>query len=136
MKKIIFGLGVLLMLVQNGFAASDAEYDELINKYKKHLTLVHVLKCEKEATNHRTDGKVNECLNAIKSIENGKSLEPFSKNKQKYLAESYLNAGVLYHYSGNKLNAYKYYMKAAKLGDLRAQKNLDILCKESPWVCK
>ena len=36
----------------------------------------------------------------------------------------------------NKITAYKYLMKGAKLGNVEAQKNLDKLCKESPWACK
>jgi len=36
----------------------------------------------------------------------------------------------------NKILAYKYYFEAAKLGNIPAQNNLDILCKESSWACK
>jgi TPR repeat protein len=36
----------------------------------------------------------------------------------------------------NKFKAYKFYIKSAKMGNEYAQKNLDILCKESSWACK
>ena len=36
----------------------------------------------------------------------------------------------------NKIEAFNWWMKAAKRGHVDAQKNLDILCKESPWACK
>ena len=36
----------------------------------------------------------------------------------------------------NKIKAYQYWMKAARQGDAKAQHNLDILCRESPWACK
>jgi TPR repeat protein len=36
----------------------------------------------------------------------------------------------------NKIEAYKWWMIAAKEGNSLAQKNLDILCNNSPWACK
>jgi TPR repeat protein len=36
----------------------------------------------------------------------------------------------------DKMKAYNLWLEAAKRGDEVSQKNLDILCKESPWVCK
>lgn len=35
----------------------------------------------------------------------------------------------------DKITAYKYLIKGAKLGSVEAQNTLDKLCKESPWVC-
>ncbi|MFA5232901.1 MAG: hypothetical protein WC390_00755 [Sulfurimonas sp.] len=51
-----------------------------------------------------------------------------------------LNLGVNY-YNGeggkvNKYKAYEHFKIAAKEGNVRAQNNLDFLCKESPWACK
>ncbi len=58
-------------------------------------------------------------------------------NGELNIAVTYANAGLLYDESkGDKLKAYEYYMKAAKLGNIRAQKNLSIMCKNNPWACK
>ena len=55
-------------------------------------------------------------------------------------AEGCNNLGFLYVKGKgvplNKIKAYQYWMKAARLGSTEAQHNLDILCKESPWACK
>ena len=130
MKRIILGLSVLLILAQNGFAKSDAEWDKLIanasSEYWKQS-----YKCDK-AMNHPKTSDVNECL---KSIE----LQKKNPNGQLSLSITYLNAGFIYDESGDDLNGYKYYMMSAKLGGeggLQAQKNLNIMCKESPWACK
>lgn len=51
-----------------------------------------------------------------------------------------LNFGVAYYFGKgvetNKIKAYEHLRVAAKQGNEQAQKNLDILCKESPWACK
>lgn len=48
--------------------------------------------------------------------------------------------GVLYNNGygtkKNKIKAYEFYRESAKRGNEYAQKNLEILCKESPWACK
>lgn len=54
--------------------------------------------------------------------------------------ETHVNLGVTY-YSGkgvetNKIKAYEHFSIAAKQGNQQAQKNLDILCGQSPWACK
>ncbi len=36
----------------------------------------------------------------------------------------------------HKILAYKYYLEAAKLGNINSQNALNLLCKESPWACK
>lgn len=36
----------------------------------------------------------------------------------------------------NKTKAYELWLKEAKQRNSGAQRGLDILCKESPWVCK
>ncbi len=135
MRRIILGISVLLMLVQNGFAG-EKEDASLVNEYKHQKALHQVLLCENEVIYHSNSGNTNICLKAVNYIIQGEDLGFSSKKKQKFLAESYMNAGVLYDHSNDKLNAYKYYMEGAKLGDIQAQKNLDIMCKESPWACK
>ncbi len=48
--------------------------------------------------------------------------------------------GLSYYYGGgvamDKNKAYEHYNIATKQGNQRAQKELDVLCKESPWACK
>ncbi|MBE0515169.1 hypothetical protein [Sulfurimonas sp.] len=129
MKRIILGLSVLLILVQNGLAKSDAEWDKLIaNTSDEYWKQSH--KCDKEALNHMRTGNVNECL---KSIE----LQKKNPNGKLNIAITYGNTGLLYDESvGDKLKAYMYYMKAAKLGNTGAQKNLSLMCKQDPWACK
>ena len=135
MKRIVLGISILSVLVQNGLAG-EKENISLANQYKHQKALYQVLICENEMSYHDKNGDANICIKAAKYINQGEDLGVLSKDKQKYLAESYLNAGLIYDHSGNKLNAYKYYMKSAKTGDLQAQKNLDIMCKKSPWACK
>jgi len=123
------------MLEQNGFAG-EKEDIAFANQYKNQKALHQVILCENEMTYHSKNGNANICINAAKYITNGEDLGVLLNKKQTFLAESYLNAGVIYAHSGDKLNAYKYYMKAAKLGEITAQNNLGILCKNNSWACK
>ncbi len=133
MKRIV--LGVLLMLAQNGFAGQqykEVEFDNSIAMAKQKW-LKEVFKCEKEATLHPRKANVEPCLKAIKLIKK----TPNSKHKAKgSLSECYLNAGVLYYYVPSYTKSYKYFKKAAELGEPNAEKALDVLCREHPWVCK
>ena len=129
MKRIVLGISVLLMLVQNGFAMSDAEYDKRISEQKTEVWK-QIWRCNKASNNHKYDGDVNICLKSLQMQKNNGEIE-------KNLAIDYLNIGTLYIRSkGDKIKAYKYYMKSAELGNTIAQRNLDKLCKESPWACK
>jgi len=129
MKRIMLNLGVLVMLSQNVFANTDAEYDKLIaNESSKEWKQSY--KCVKETLNHPDTGNVNECL---------KSIDLQKKNPKSGLniAITYLNTGVLYERSvKDYIKAYKYYIKAGKLGNTHSQSNLDILCNAHAWVCK
>ena len=129
MKRIILGLSVLLMLAQNGFAETDAEFDMIIASQSTKL-YKQIWRCNKAAHNHNSTANPNICLKAISLMEKNGT---FSK---KDFGSAYLDVGVIYDETGDDLNGYKYYMKAAKLGNLNAQKNLNIMCKESPWACK
>jgi len=131
MKRIVLGICVLLLLVQNGFAKefTNAEYDKEISKQTTEVGK-QIWRCNKAMNNrNKSTSDVNICL---KSIE----IQKANGTKEKDLAIGYLNIGVIYSSQSDKLNAYKYYMKSAKLGEIQAQKNLNILCKESPWACK
>ncbi len=64
MKRIILGISVLLILVQNGFAKTDAEWDKLIASQSSE-NWKQAYKCDKEALNHKRTGNVNECLKSI-----------------------------------------------------------------------
>jgi len=126
MKRIILSLGMLLMLAQNGFATTDAEYDKIIAKQTTEADK-QVMRCNKAVYNHPYTSDPEICIKASKLFTNDK----FN------LAISYLNAGGLYYQSEkNYIKAYEYFMKAAKLGNTTAQKNLDVLCREHSWVCK
>jgi TPR repeat protein len=50
------------------------------------------------------------------------------------------NVGIRYRFGQgvamDKIKAYEHWRIAAKQGHQKAQGNLDILCNESPWVCK
>ena len=130
MKRIILGLGVLLMLAQNGFARSDAEYDKLI-AYQSSNVKKQGIRCEKESGNHVRTGNIQECIKAVRMIK-----QSSDKSDKKFLASELGNLGLMYHKQGDNLKAYKYYMEAARLGSTNAQRNLGIMCKESPWACK
>ena len=132
MKRIILGLSLLLILVQNGFAYTDTEYDKQIaNEPDK--VWKQIYRCNKATLNHKYNSSVNVCLKAIDMV-----------NKNRYVLKEglkegilYLNSGVLYRYSKKDyIKTYEYYMKAAKLGDIDAQRYLDGLCKEHSWACK
>ena len=135
MKKIFFILSVLLLVAQNSFAG-EKEDVALAKKFKHQKALHQVLLCENEMNYHANEGKIDVCLKAVKYIQKGYDLGILKNRKKEFIAESYLNAGVIAYSSGDKIKSYQYFIKAAKLGDTQAQKNLDILCKESPWACK
>lgn len=64
----------------------------------------------------------------------------FLKAANQGYSGSQINLGVMY-YNGkgvkvNKTKAYELWLKEAKQRNSGAQRGLDILCKESPWVCK
>ena len=93
MKRIILGLSLLLMLVQNGFAReyTEAEYDKAIanepDKYWKQS-----YKCDKAVLHHPDTGDVNECLKSI-------ALQKKNPNGRLNIAITYMNIGVLYEIS-------------------------------------
>jgi len=132
MKRIILGLSVLLMLAQNGFAQTDAEYDKQIaNEPDK--VWKQIYRCNKEGNNHRYDGNIDVCLKAQRLIERN----PYVHKEGMRQSGENVNIGILYADSKkNYIKAYEYYMKAAKLEDTTAQRNLDILCRKHSWVCK
>jgi len=131
MKRIILGLSILLMLVQNGFALTDAEYDRRIAN-ESDMTWKQTYKCQKAVINHASTADVNICLKAIKLTQENM----YVIKQGALLSEVYLNTGVIYRKQGDTLSAYKYYMKAAQHGSKAAQIYLNRLCKESPWACK
>lgn len=128
MKRIVLGISVLLMLVQNGFSRTDVEYDKIISDQTTEVWK-QIWRCNKATMNHSSTANVNICLKAVK-------LEKKNNFKEEEIKITYLNIGVMYDNQGDKLNAYKYYMKSAKLGNTRAQQNLSIMCKQDPWACK
>ena len=129
MKRIILGLSLFLMLVQNGFAETDAEYDKMIANDTLEVNK-QIYRCNKATLNHPDNSNPNICT---KAVELEKKLYP---NNEEILSTLYLNTGVLYSNSKQDyLKAYQFYIKSAKLGNIHAQKNLDLLCKRHSWVC-
>ncbi len=64
MKRMVLRISILLMLVQNGFAKTDAEWDKLIaNESSEYWKQSY--KCDKATLNHMRTGNVNECLKSI-----------------------------------------------------------------------
>ena len=124
LRKILLILSIIL-LSSSSSNAKENDVDLFTECFNALST------CEFQATK-KQKGDMNVCLAGKKFLESnckGTVMEP-------HIHEEYLNIGVLYYYKNDKLNARDYLLKAAKLGNLKAQKNLDILCKESPWACK
>ena len=131
MKGIILGLSVLLILVQNGFAYTDKEFDKKISEQTTEV-YKQMWRCNKASMNHMRTANVDICLKAIKLIK--KNPNKVGKDD---ISVIYGNTGLLYDEStGDKLKAYEYYMKASRMGSINAQKNLNIMCKQSSWACK
>jgi TPR repeat protein len=129
-KRIILGLSTLLMLAQNGFAETDAEWDKMIDNATMQINKL-IFSCNKEVENYQLTGNPEVCVKAFNALQKE---YPNEKDNTKSVAN---NAGALYIDSKkNYIKAYEYYMKAAKLGNTVAQSNLDILCREHSWVCK
>ncbi len=82
----------------------------------------------------------DDAMKAYKNGEYKKAIEFFGKAANQGYSMAQYNLGVMY-YEGiglkqNKNEAYNLWLKAAKQGSLIAQKNLDMLCKQSSEVCK
>ena len=71
------------------------------------------------------------CVKAVNLLEKESSY----KAKQ-YIDNQAYNAGVMFYVQGWYEDAYKYWKKASKLGHRKAGNNLQILCKENPWLCR
>ena len=129
MKRIILGLSVFLLLTQSLIAMTDEEWDKRISEETIEVWK-QIWRCDKAVQNHMYTANVNICLKAIKlKKQNGVEESDFDA--------IYEYTAILYSESaGDKLKAYEYFMKAARLGNTNAQKNLDIMCKQSPWACK
>jgi len=133
MKKSIIGFSLFLMLVQNGFSATDAEYNKLIinepDKVWKQL-----YRCSKAANQHnRYTSDVKICLKAIDMTKKN----PYVLKEGAKQNLNYLNTGIIYYFNNKDfIKAYNYWMKSADLGEVKSQNYLDVLCKEHPWVCK
>jgi len=128
MKRIVLGLSIFLLLSQSLIAMTDEEYDIKISEQTTEVWK-QIWRCNKASRNHKHTADVDICLKAVELLKN----DNWEEKDYRIL---YLNIGATYNYQDDKLNAYKYYIKAAKLGEIDAQKNLKILCKEDPWACK
>jgi hypothetical protein len=126
MKKLIFGSSLFLVMLQNGFAYTSAEFDSAI-KREHRPWLKQVIKCSKVASIPNSDS-VNVCLKAI----------DMTKNKPiRYKSEVLHNTATVYYFDlGDKVKAYKYWKKASDLGNIGSQKHLSIMCNQDAWACK
>ena len=115
MKRIILGVSVLLMLVQNLFGYTYEEYNQVSLKAKEKY--VHnVILCERDTHFRATIGDIRECKNVIEQINSFKNK---TKQQIKYLGESFYNLAKLYEdspkYKDYKL-AIKMYEKSIAVG--------------------
>jgi len=130
MKRIILGLGMLLILAQNGFTKTDAEWDRLIAKATMEVNIL-IQKCNKEAINHPNYGNPEICVKAFNKTE-----QDYPKMQLENATFSY-SAGLLYYKSKKDYyKAYEYWTKSAKAGYTEANRSLVILCRKYSWVCK
>ena len=131
MKRIILGISVLLMLVQNGFAETDAEWDRTIANESDPI-YKQTYRCAKSATNHPKTANIDICLKVMKAEEQTSKYSHYRGD----LPYVYVNVAILYASQGQPSKAYKYFKKAEKLGNPHATNGLNILCRKSPWACK
>ena len=103
MKRIILGLSLLLLLVQNGFAETDAEYDKDIASATMEVNK-QLLRCNKATLNYKYTSNSEVCIKELNIL-----LQKYP-NAKKQIAGAYLNAGVLYEHSEkNYIKAYEYF---------------------------
>ena len=118
------------MLVQNGFAQTDAEYDkDIANETDK--VLKQIYRCNKAGDkrhNKKSDPKI--CEKAIELIK-------IYPREDASIPIAQYNTGLIYYFSkDNKIKAYEYWYLAARGGNKSAQGNLEILCRDDSWACK
>ena len=131
MKKIILGLSLLLMLIENSFAETDAEYDKAIINATSSLNK-QMYHCLKSTFNHPNTSNPDVCMKVLDIAK-----EDNVKLSKDDISEIYLKSALLYYSSKQDyISAYKYFMKSAKLGNTVAQGNLDVVCRDHSWVCK
>lgn len=103
------------MLVQNGFAETDAEWDKLIKNEKDPLEK-STLMCQKEGINHKDYGSPQICIDSANLYRDQKQLSLY---QQQLYGQAYHNAGIMYTFGkGNKnyKKAYNMFLKAYKVG--------------------
>lgn len=68
-----------------------------------------------------------------------KAFEYYTESANLDNEDAKLNLGLMYvqgtYVKMDKIKGYNLWLSSAKQGNASAQKNLDILCKQSPWVC-
>ena len=157
MKKIILGLS-LLLVTQESFALSIENSAVLLceSKAARHLKSANPMICVKAAKLSEKSNKQyagESYYNAAQMYEFSNKYRNYKKAFEMYMksydndfcnldSECAVGDSLGYFYAtgqgvkANKILAYKYFIEAAKKGNLQAQSNLDNLCKRSPWVCK
>ena len=136
MKKIILGLSLVLIFVQNGFALTDEEeanFDIFI-AFEQNKTIKQMLICERAASEkHRNEEKsLQECIKAVEMIQQSKDPEI-----KQFLGGKAYSTGLIYYFAKDELLlTYKYWSLAAENGHKEAQRNLYKLIKAYPWLSK
>ena len=131
MKRIILGLSLLLILMQNGFAMTGIEWDKKIASASDKIWKQYY-KCRKAVEYDSKTSKPEVCKKVLPLIKSSKKSHVLHNQK----ADILLKIGVIHYRQNDYIKAYEYWYKSAKLGNTSAQHNLDILCKEHSWVCK
>ena len=85
---------MLLILAQNVYAKTDAEYDKMITN-ESDKVWKQLYRCNKAALNHKFDSDVNICLKAIDMVDKNRYVLKEGADE----SNQYINAGVLYEFS-------------------------------------
>jgi TPR repeat protein len=64
----------------------------------------------------------------------------FTLSANQGYSDAQVNLGLMYvkghGVNQDKIAAYNWWQKSAKQGNTTTQRNLDLLCNDSPWACK
>jgi len=108
-----------------------------LNEYNSRLLKTHDSYQSYSAAMYNNAGsiyeKIGEHSNKIKMYKKALEISPNDGVINNNLAVAYYSGNGI---EANKIKAYEHLRVAAKQGNQQAQKNLDILCNESPWACK
>jgi len=106
------------------------EYDDILQKgYNSHKGEVAAMYFNAAIIY----SKIGDNGNKVKMLTKVLEFSPNDEYSNYFLGTAYYFGEAV---DTNKTKAYGHWNIAAKQGNQQAQKNCDILCKESPWACK